>query len=122
MQRRRGWTILMRLLIVGAGIAGLSVALRLQQLGVPATVVEAAPGPRGGGYGIDFLGLGVAAADRLGLRPRLEELRAPIARLVFLDEDGDRRFTVGYPALRRRMFAGRHYSLLRGDLERLLAE
>lgn len=110
----------MRILIVGAGIAGLSAALRLRQLGVSATVVEASPGPRGGGYMIDFLGLGVAAADRLGLTPQLERLHAPVARLVFLDEAGRTRVAVGYPAMRRRMFAGRHYNLLRGDLEELL--
>jgi 2-polyprenyl-6-methoxyphenol hydroxylase-like FAD-dependent oxidoreductase len=109
-----------RTLIVGAGIAGLSTALRLRQLGLPATVVEAAPAPRGGGYMIDFLGLGVAAADRLGLRPGLEAIHAPVARLVFLDAAGATRYAVGYPALRRRLFAGRHYNFLRGDLERLL--
>ncbi len=110
----------MRILIVGAGIAGLSAALRLRQLGVPATVVESAPGPRGGGYMIDFLGLGVAAADRLGLTPQLERLHAPVARLVFLDETGATRVAVDYPRMRRRMFAARHYNLLRGDLEALL--
>ena len=110
----------MRILIIGGGIAGLSAALRLRQLGLPATVVEAAPGPRGGGYMIDFLGLGVAAADRLGVTPQLERLHSPVARLVFVDETGGTRAAIGYPAMRRRMFAGRHYNLLRGDLEALL--
>ncbi|MGR6967843.1 FAD-dependent monooxygenase [Geodermatophilus sp. URMC 61] len=107
----------MRVLVVGAGIAGLSVALRLRQLGRSATVVEAAPGPRGGGYMIDFFGLGVDAADRLGLRPGLERIHAPIERLVFVDGSGRPRLAVGYPALRRRVFGGRHYNFLRGDLE-----
>jgi 2-polyprenyl-6-methoxyphenol hydroxylase-like FAD-dependent oxidoreductase len=115
-----GWEPAVRTLIVGAGIAGLSTALRLRQLGWPATVVEAASAPRGGGYMIDFLGLGVAAADRLGLRRGLEEIHAPVARLVFVDEAGATRYAVGYPALRRRLFAGRHYNFLRGDLEHLL--
>jgi 2-polyprenyl-6-methoxyphenol hydroxylase-like FAD-dependent oxidoreductase len=109
-----------RTLIVGAGIAGLSTALRLRQLGLPATVVEAAPAPRGGGYMIDFLDPGIAAADRLGLRPGLEAIHAPVARLVFLDAAGATRYAVGYPALRRRAFGGRHYNFLRGDLERVL--
>jgi 2-polyprenyl-6-methoxyphenol hydroxylase-like FAD-dependent oxidoreductase len=99
-----------RTLIVGAGIAGLSTALRLRQLGLPATVVEAAPAPRGGGYMIDFLDPGIAAADRLGLRPGLEDIHTPVARLVFLDAAGATRYAVGYPALRRRAFGGRHYN------------
>ena len=107
----------MRILVVGAGIAGLSAALRLRQLGRSPTVVEAAPGPRGGGYMVDFFGAGIEAAGRLGLRPGLERIHAPIQRLVFVDGSGRPRFAVGYPALRRRMFGGQHYNFLRGDLE-----
>ena len=107
----------MRVLVVGAGIAGLSAALRLRQLGGSPTVVEAAPGPRGGGYMIDFFGPGIDAADRLGLRPGLERIHAPIERLVFVDGSGRPRVAVGYPALRRRVFGGRHHNFLRGDLE-----
>ncbi len=107
----------MRVLVVGAGIAGLSAALRLRQLGGAPTVVEAAPGPRGGGYMIDFFGPGIDAADRLGLRPGLERIHAPIERLVFVDGSGRPRVAVGYPALRRRVFGGRHHNFLRGDLE-----
>ncbi len=107
----------MRVLVVGAGIAGLSAALRLRQLGGSPTLVEAAPGPRGGGYMIDFFGPGLDAADRLGLRSALERIHAPIERLVFVDGFGRPRVAVGYPALRRRAFGGRHHNFLRGDLE-----
>ena len=107
----------MRILVVGAGIAGLSAALRLRQLGRSPTVVEAAPGPRGGGYMIDFFGPGVDATDRLGLRPGLERIHAPVERLVFVDGSGRSRVAVGYPALRRHVFGGQHYNFLRGDLE-----
>jgi 2-polyprenyl-6-methoxyphenol hydroxylase-like FAD-dependent oxidoreductase len=109
-----------RILVVGAGIAGLTAALRLRQLGVPVTVAEAAPGPRGGGYMVDFLGPGIAAAERLGLRQGLQEIHRPIDRLVFVDATGAARFSVAYPALRRRLFAGHHVNVLRGDLEDLL--
>ncbi len=110
----------MRTLIVGAGIAGLSTAVRLRQLGLPATVAEEASGPRGGGYMIDFFGLGIAAADRLGLRPELERIHSPVRRLAFVDERGAMKYSVDYAALRRRMFGGQHYNFLRGDLERVL--
>jgi 2-polyprenyl-6-methoxyphenol hydroxylase-like FAD-dependent oxidoreductase len=109
--------VAVRVLVVGAGVAGLSAALRLRQLGGSPTVVEAAPGPRGGGYMIDFFGPGIDAADRLGLGPALERIHAPIERLVFIDASGRPRVAVGYQALRRRAFGGRHHNFLRGDLE-----
>jgi 2-polyprenyl-6-methoxyphenol hydroxylase-like FAD-dependent oxidoreductase len=110
----------MRVVVVGAGIAGASVALRLAQLGHPATVLEAAPAERGGGYMIDFFGPGLAGVDRLGLRADLERLHAPVEHLRFVTPGGRQRVAVSYPALRRNLFAGEHVNLLRGDLEHLL--
>lgn len=110
----------MRVLVVGAGIAGLTVGLRLRQLGIEAMVVESAPNGRGGGYMIDFFGLGVQAADRLGLGPQLETIHDPVRHLAFVDERGVDRFAIDYRLLRRRMFGGQHYNFLRGDLEGLL--
>lgn len=110
----------MRILIVGAGIAGLSAALRLRQLGLPATVVEAAPRARSSGYMVDFFGEGVGAAHQLGLTASLQSVHDPVERLDFVDETGRTRFTLDYPTVRRRMFAGSHYNFLRGDLEGVL--
>ena len=112
----------MRVLIVGAGIAGLSAALRMRQLGIEPSVVESAGAPRGGGYMVDFFGPGIAAAERLGLDPALGEIHAPVDQLAFVDRDGGQRFAVDYPAMRRRLFHDRHYNFLRGDLERVLRE
>ncbi|CAA9482924.1 MAG: monooxygenase, FAD-binding [uncultured Solirubrobacteraceae bacterium] len=110
----------MRVLIVGAGIAGLSVALRLGQLGIESTVVERAPAERGGGYMIDFFGPGIAAAERLGLHGALGAIHHPVDRLTFVDEAARRRFSVDYAVMRRRLFRGRHFNFLRGDLEHVL--
>ena len=51
----------MRVLISGAGIAGLSLALRLRQQGLAPVVVERSPGLRDGGY---MLGLSDPASTR----------------------------------------------------------
>ncbi len=112
----------MRVIIIGAGIAGLTLALRLQRLGWEPLLVERAPGLRGEGYMIDFFGPGVDAAERMGVLPRLEAIHHPVGEMLFLDEDGRRKLSVEYAVLRRRLFANRHFNFLRGDLEAVLYE
>src|SRR5690625_3395529 len=58
--------------IIGGGVCGLALSHQLAP-DHDVTVFEASPGPRGGGYMIDFFGPGVAAAERMGV---LEELRS----------------------------------------------
>ena len=62
-----------RVLIVGAGIAGLATALRLRRSEWDIVLVERAPSLRGGGYMIGFSGIGYRAADSLGLLPVLRK-------------------------------------------------
>jgi 2-polyprenyl-6-methoxyphenol hydroxylase-like FAD-dependent oxidoreductase len=110
----------MRVLICGAGIAGLTLGLRLQQFGHMPLIVEQAPGLRGGGYMIDFFGSGFDAAEMLGLLPELQQIHYPIARLVFVDGAGKPRFSIRYKVLRKRVFGDRHFNFMRGDLEHVL--
>jgi 2-polyprenyl-6-methoxyphenol hydroxylase-like FAD-dependent oxidoreductase len=110
----------MRVLVVGAGIAGLSTALRLRQLGIDVTVAEQADAEPGGGYMIDFFGPGIDAAHQLGLDSALRGIHAPVQRLCFVDRSGRQRFAVNYGRMRRQLFHGRHFNFLRGDLERVL--
>ncbi|MBN9186903.1 MAG: FAD-dependent monooxygenase, partial [Microbacterium sp.] len=63
--------VLMRVLIVGAGIAGPTLAYWLQRFGHEVTLVEHAPHLREGGYVVDFWGAGFDVADRMGIVPRL---------------------------------------------------
>lgn len=62
-----------RAVIVGGGIAGLSTALRLHQIGWQPIVVERAPARRSGGYAVTFSGIGYDAAERMGVLPALAE-------------------------------------------------
>jgi len=110
----------MRVIIVGAGIAGLTLALALRERGHEPIVLERSPRLRDEGYMIDFFGPGYDAAERLGLISELERIHYPIARLAYLDEDGREGFSLTYPALRHRLFDDRHFNFMRGALERVL--
>lgn len=112
----------MRVLICGAGIAGLTLAWCLERRGHNPVVVERAPHLRDDGYMIDFFGSGFGVAERLGLLPDLESIHYPVDRVVFVDHRGEERFSVPYPALRKRLFANRHFNFMRGELERVLYE
>ena len=110
----------MRAVVVGAGIAGLSLVLRLHRAGWDSIVLERAPRLRGEGYMLDFWGLGFDASERMGLLPLLEAIHHPISALVFVDGRGRRRLAVRYETLHRRLFKDRHFNFLRGDLEAVL--
>jgi 2-polyprenyl-6-methoxyphenol hydroxylase-like FAD-dependent oxidoreductase len=110
----------MQVVICGAGIAGLTLAWRLRQLGHVPLIVEQSASPRDGGYMIDFFGSGFDAAEKLGLLPELRRIHYPVARLVFLDHSGKERFSLPYKTLRKRLFDDRHFNFMRGDLERVL--
>ena len=110
----------MKILICGAGIAGLATAWCLRHDGHTVTVLERNPRLRDEGYMLDFMGSGVDACERLGLLPDLARLHYPIDRLVFADRRGRPRVSVSYPVLRSRLFHDRHFNFMRGDFERLL--
>lgn len=111
----------MRVLIVGAGLAGLSLALCLERNGHEAILVERSPGLRSAGYMIDFFGSGYDVGERLELLPQLESIHYPIAWLSFVAPDGTTRFRISYESMRL-VLGGRHFNFMRGELEGLLFE
>ncbi|MBX3082296.1 MAG: FAD-dependent monooxygenase [Anaerolineae bacterium] len=78
----------MNILIVGAGIGGLTLAYWLKQYGHTPTVVEKAPDIRTAGYMIDFAGSGWDVANRMGIIPHLQAKSLPISQLVYVDNQG----------------------------------
>ena len=110
-----------RVLIVGAGIAGPTLAYWLHAAGFRATLVERAPAPRSGGYVIDFWGLGYDVAERMGLRPAVEQAGYHVRELRIVDDHGARAAGFGVGVFRE-VTGGRYVSLRRSDLARLLLE
>jgi 2-polyprenyl-6-methoxyphenol hydroxylase-like FAD-dependent oxidoreductase len=109
----------MNILISGAGIAGLTLAFWLSRGGHAVTIVEKSKALRDEGYMIDFFGSGYDVAELMGLLPALQRIHYPVPCFVFVDAEGRERFSVSYAAFRR-LFNGRHFNFMRGDLERVL--
>ena len=65
-----------RVLIVGSGMAGLSLAIALRQRGVAAEIVERAHDGAGAGAGLYLVGLGTRALGALGLTGAAPRARA----------------------------------------------
>jgi 2-polyprenyl-6-methoxyphenol hydroxylase-like FAD-dependent oxidoreductase len=110
----------MRVLICGAGIAGLTLACCLEERGHDVLLVERSPRLRDEGFMLDFFGPGYDAAERLGILPDLAAIHDPVERLVLLDARGRQRCSLPYRVLRERLFENRHFNFMRGDLERVL--
>ena len=66
---------MVKVLISGAGIAGLSLALRLKQRGLTPVVVERSPRLRDGGYMLGLADPGLDAAERMGVADALRAAR-----------------------------------------------
>lgn len=80
----------MRVLIVGAGIAGATLAYWLRHVGHEPTLVERAPGPRRGGYLVDFWGAGFDVAERMGIVAELRRLGYRFTEARSVDRRGRR--------------------------------
>ncbi|MGY4691076.1 FAD-dependent monooxygenase [Salibacterium sp. K-3] len=109
----------MNSLIVGGGIAGLTLADGLLRSGHAVTIVEKASELRTEGYMIDFFGPGYAAAENMGLLSELENIHYPVDSLKLLNPKGKEKSSIPYQSLRS-MLQNRHYNFMRGDLERVL--
>ena len=106
----------MRILVVGAGIAGLAAARALTRAGQAVEVVERAAGPDRGGAGLYLPGNAVRALRRVGL----DELAAePIRAQRILDHRGRLLTDVDLPSFWGP--AGPCVGMLRADLHRALA-
>ena len=110
----------MEILIVGAGIGGLTLALSLHQAGIACRVFEAVPQVKSLGVGINLLPHGMRELTDLGLQDRLAAAAVTTREVLFCN-----RF--GQTVLRepRGRFAGYEWpqlSIHRGDLQQVLLD
>lgn len=107
-----------RVLVVGAGIAGLTTALSLEAAGVECVVVEKARDLTPAGVGINLQPHAVRELTELGLGGELGALGAPIAELAHYDRHGNRIW--GEPRGVAAGYRWPQYAVHRGQLQMML--
>lgn len=109
----------MKVLIVGAGIAGPTLAYWLRRGGHEPVVIESAPTLRRGGYLVDFWGAGFEVADRMGIAGRVQEAGYRMREVREVDENGRRILSLDPLKLIARNGA-RYVSVGRSDLSAII--
>jgi 2-polyprenyl-6-methoxyphenol hydroxylase-like FAD-dependent oxidoreductase len=110
-----------KIIICGAGIAGLAAARGLVDHDVEIVIIERSPQPRRQGYMIDFFGPGYDAAAELGVLDDLRRRAHAIDRVSWHNRSGHRTATMRYAAIARAA-DGQLISLMRPDVEEALRE
>jgi len=105
----------MTVLIVGAGIAGLTAALSLHQIGVDCRVFETVDTIEPLGVGINALPHAVRELTELGLREALAETAIPTAALSYYSAHGQRIWSE--PRGEAAGYRWPQFSIHRGDLQ-----
>lgn len=108
----------MEVLIVGAGIAGPTLAYWLARGGHEPTLLERAPQLRRGGYLIDFWGAGFDVAEQMGLTPRLRREGYVMREARAVDARGRRIASLDPSAILKSN--ERYVSIARSDLARAI--
>jgi 2-polyprenyl-6-methoxyphenol hydroxylase-like FAD-dependent oxidoreductase len=111
----------MRVLIVGAGIGGPTLAHWLERSGHDVTLLELAPRPREGGYLVDFWGSGFDVAERMGIVPRLMERGYVFREMREVRADGHRIASLK-PVELIGQAGGRYVTIGRTDLAQAISE
>jgi 2-polyprenyl-6-methoxyphenol hydroxylase-like FAD-dependent oxidoreductase len=110
----------MTVLIAGGGIGGLTLALSLDQIGVPAQVFESVPELKPLGVGINVLPHAVRELIELGLHERLDAAAVATQELAYFSKRG--RPIWSEPRGLEAGYKWPQFSIHRGTLQQLLLE
>ncbi|MDP1575016.1 MAG: FAD-dependent monooxygenase [Coxiellaceae bacterium] len=106
-------------LIVGAGIAGLTAAYWLNHYGFSVDVIEKSECPKKEGYLIDFWGAGFNVCEKMGILPLLSKKDFPLKHFIFIDAGGEIESSFSISELRI-LQKQRVFTIFRGELEKIL--
>ena len=110
----------MTIIITGAGIGGLTLALSLHQVGIPAVVFETVSAIRPLGVGINLLPHAVRELCELGLEDQLAEIAIPTQALAYYSRHGS--LIWQEPRGREAGYRWPQFSVHRGALQMLLLD
>ncbi|WP_067711288.1 FAD-dependent monooxygenase [Nocardia yamanashiensis] len=110
-----------RILVAGAGIAGLTLAYWLARDGFRPTVVERAASIRTGGQGVDIRDEAVDIVERMGLLSEIRAAATDVAGMRFVDNTDAELARIDMQAVRDK-YDSTEVEIMRGDLVRLLHE
>ncbi|KRF08338.1 FAD-dependent oxidoreductase [Arthrobacter sp. Soil782] len=111
----------MKVIVIGAGIAGLATAKNLADSGWQVEVLEKFRGPRASGYMVDFFGPGYDAAEKMGVLPELQARAYSVQEVAYVNRKGHTTGRLSYARFADAV-DGRLMSIMRPDLEEALRE
>lgn len=113
----------LRVLVVGASIAGPTAAYWFAKAGASVTVIERFPHLRPGGQSIDIRNIGVATMRKMpGMEAAVRANAAPIEGISLVRGDGSPYGTIRPTGNSEQQSLISEYEILRGDLSRILVD
>lgn len=111
----------LRVLVVGASVAGPSTAYWFAKIGAKVTVIERFPEMRTGGQNIDIRTVGVTVMRRMGdMETRVRKYKAPLDGMSLVNTHGKSYGTIGATGNPDQQSLVSEYEIFRGDLARIL--
>jgi 2-polyprenyl-6-methoxyphenol hydroxylase-like FAD-dependent oxidoreductase len=110
----------MEVLIIGAGIGGLTLGLRLHQASIPCRIFESAPEIKPLGVGINLLPHATKELTELGLQPALARVAVTTSEVAYYNRFGQ--LIYRDPCGRNAGYAWPQFSIHRGDLQMVLLD
>ncbi|MEA2909688.1 MAG: 5-methylphenazine-carboxylate 1-monooxygenase, partial [Bradyrhizobium sp.] len=109
-----------KLIIVGGGISGLTLALSLHELGIPCRIYEGAPAFQRLGVGLNLHPHRVRELTQLGMQDELAKFAVETSEMNYYSRFGE--FIFSEPRGRFAGYSWPQFSIHRGDFHRVLAD